>query len=220
MKRPSKQKMKIASLKSDCALFSRLYVACQTRDGDLDKFFTHENKAAPPTLFIEGGLRLGTKADLLQCLALEEKQSVNAPVVDAKLYDGAAVVQMLNPGTAKTFQKYANNVFSSYASSQLATTQRVDLVWDVYIADSLKSSTREKRGKGKRRHVASSTMIPKNWRDFLRVDVSAYRLPQSCNLGGMSMNIQQKNSAHHFCMQSEREQTLDSVLFSRTPYLL
>ena len=38
--------------------------------------------------------------------------------------------------------------------------------------------------------------------------VSAYRLPQLCNLGGMSMNIQRKNSAHHFRMQSEREQTL------------
>ena len=31
VKRPSMQIMKIASLKSDCALFSRLYVACQTK---------------------------------------------------------------------------------------------------------------------------------------------------------------------------------------------
>ena len=77
---------------------------------------------------------------------------------------------MLNPGTANTLQEYADNVFSSYVASQLEAAQRVDLVWDVYIADSLKSSTREKRGKGRRRHVASSTMIPKNWRDFLRVD--------------------------------------------------
>ena len=122
VKRPSKQKMQIASLKSDCALFSRLYVACQTRDGDLDKFFTYENQAAPPSLSVGGGLRLGTKANLLQCLPLEEKQSVNAPIVDAKLYDGAAVVQMLNPGTAKTFQEYADNVFSSYVSSQLANS--------------------------------------------------------------------------------------------------
>ena len=38
--------------------------------------------------------------------------------------------------------------------------------------------------------------------------VSAYLLPQLCNLGGMSMNIQRKNSAHHFRMQSERVQTL------------
>lgn len=170
MKHLSKQKLKIASLKSDCALFSRLYVACQTRDGDLDKFFIHENQAAPPSLSVGGGLRLGSKADLLQCLALENKQSVNAPIVDAKLYDGAAIVQMLQPGTAKTFQEYADNVFSTYMLSQLATAWRVDLVWDVYIADSLKSSTREMRGKGKRRHVASSTMIPKNWREFLRVD--------------------------------------------------
>ena len=82
------------------------------------------------------------------------------------LYDGAAVVQMLNPGTAKTFQEYANNVFSSYVSSQLATTQRVNLVWDVYIVDSLKSSTRKKRGKGKRRRVAFSTMIPRIGKTF------------------------------------------------------
>ena len=34
------------------------------------------------------------------------------------------------------------------------------------------------------------------------------------------MNIQRKNSAHHFRMQSEREQTLVSVFFSQTPYLL
>lgn len=40
---PSKDKQQIAILKNDCALFSRLYIACQTRDGDLDGFFEHEN---------------------------------------------------------------------------------------------------------------------------------------------------------------------------------
>ena len=72
--------------------------------------------------------------------------------------DGAAVVQMLNPGTAKTFQEYANNVFSSYVSSQLATTQRVDLVWDVYIADSLKSSTRKSEAKAR-----EGMLLPPQW---------------------------------------------------------
>ena len=61
------------------------------RDGDLDKFFTHENQAA---LSAGGGLRLGTKADRLQCLALEEKQSVNVPVVDATC--GSANAQSWN----------------------------------------------------------------------------------------------------------------------------
>ena len=49
------------------------------------------------------------------------------------------VVQMLNPGSSKTFQEYADNVFSPYVSSQLAIAQRVYLVWDVQIADNLKN---------------------------------------------------------------------------------
>ena len=40
----------------------------------------------------------------------------------------------------------------------------------MYVADSLKSTTRQKRGKGVRRRVAPTTAIPQNWMDFLRVD--------------------------------------------------
>ena len=36
----------------------------------------------------------------------------------------------------------------------------------------------------------------------------AYRVPQPCNLDGISMNIQEENSARYFRVQSEREQTL------------
>ena len=32
-------------------------------------------------------------------------------------------MQMLNPGTAKTFQEYADNVLSSYVASQLEAAQ-------------------------------------------------------------------------------------------------
>ena len=60
--------------------------------------------------------------------------------------DGAAVVQMLNPGTARTFQDYFDMVFKSYVFSQLETVDRVDVVWDAYIPESLKSTTRNKRG--------------------------------------------------------------------------
>jgi len=133
-------------------------------------FFAHENQAIPPSLSIGGKLRLGTKADLLDCLELEKKQSTNTPVVNAKLFDGAAVVQMLNPGTAKTFQEYADTVFLPYISNHLATAQRVDIVWDVYIPDSLKDVTRQKRGKGIRRRVSPTTLLPQNWKDFLHVN--------------------------------------------------
>ena len=39
----SRQKEQLAALKSECGLFSRLYISCQTRDGDIDSFFSHEN---------------------------------------------------------------------------------------------------------------------------------------------------------------------------------
>jgi len=44
----------------------------------------------------------------------------NAPIVDVKLLDGAAVVHMLNPGTVKTFQEYVDTVFLPYEFIQLS----------------------------------------------------------------------------------------------------
>ena len=41
---------------------------------------------------------------------------------------------------------------------------------DVFQTDSLKGTTRQKRGKGVRRRVGPLAAIPKNWKDFLRVD--------------------------------------------------
>jgi hypothetical protein len=43
----SKGKQQLISLKSDVGLFSRLYIGCQTRDGNLEEFFHHENQAFP-----------------------------------------------------------------------------------------------------------------------------------------------------------------------------
>ncbi len=91
-------------------------------------------------------------------------------MVNVKLFDGAAVVQMLRPGLTKTFQEYADTIFMPYISSQLKSVERVDIVWDVYIQDSLKSTTRQKKGKGVRRRVAPTTTIPHNWKDFLGLD--------------------------------------------------
>lgn len=65
---PSKDKEKIGILKEDCALFSRLYIACQSRDGDLEEFFKFENQPWPPSLSHLGQLREGQKADLVKSL--------------------------------------------------------------------------------------------------------------------------------------------------------
>ena len=166
----SRQKEQLAALKSDCGLFSRLYISCQTRDGDIDNFFSHENQAAPPALSTGGKMRIGIKSDLLRCLESDLIEHNTVPVADAIIIDGAAVVQMLNPGTARTCKEYGEQVFAPYISAQLEKSNRVDLVWDVYLPASLKASTRQKRAKGTRKRVAASIVMPNNWKDFLRVD--------------------------------------------------
>ena len=58
----SKNKAKITVLKED--LFSRLYIAYQNRDGNLEDFFKFENQTWPPSLSLMRELRGGTKVDL------------------------------------------------------------------------------------------------------------------------------------------------------------
>jgi len=41
---------RLTELKNDRVLFSKLYVASQTREGDVDEFFWHENQSTPPSL--------------------------------------------------------------------------------------------------------------------------------------------------------------------------
>jgi len=41
-------------------------------------------------------------------------------------------------------------------------------VWDTYVADSLKESTRDKRGTGIRRKVSGQVKLPVNWMQFLQ----------------------------------------------------
>ena len=40
----------MTSMKTDVELFSRLYISCQMRDGNLEDFFQYENQAWPPAL--------------------------------------------------------------------------------------------------------------------------------------------------------------------------
>jgi hypothetical protein len=176
-------KHKLLSMKSDCSLFSSLFISCQTREGDLEEFFAHENQACPPSISNMGKLRLGTKSDIVSCLEdlipsstndvipdVQSSSSPGVPAVDAVILDGAVIVNMLKPGTARTFSDYATKIFMPYIILQLKHVDRVDLVWDEYIHGSLKTYTRSVRGKGSRRRVEASSTLPKNWQEFLRND--------------------------------------------------
>lgn len=172
----SKASLKVSSLKSDCSLFSRLYIACQSRDGNLQDFFRHENQACPPSLSQLGKLRSGTKADLMQCLQRFCEARSEAPDSDVIILDGAVAINFLQPQGAKTFDEYARKIFVPYVRAQLQYASRLDVVWDQYRTDSLKSQTREKRGKGIRRRVDGPTNLPGNWQQFLRIDANKAEL--------------------------------------------
>ncbi len=91
------------------------------------------------------------KSDLVHCLETLVDAEEDTPEVEALLLDGAAVVHMLKPGAAKTFQSYAHDVFVKYVNSQLQHVRRIDIIWDSYNPDSLKATARAKRGSGTRR---------------------------------------------------------------------
>ena len=126
--RVSKGKLQVALLKCDAELFSRLYIGCQTREGNLEEFFRHENHAYPPALSDGGSLYLGTKSDLTCLKDLSECQC--GAVVGSIIIDGAVIVQMLKPTSVKNFDEYASQIFVPYISSQFQAASRVDLVWD------------------------------------------------------------------------------------------
>ena len=85
---------------------------------------------------------------------------------DCSVLDGAVVVHCLPVTGSNIFDDYAHNVFIPHLNRQRST--RVDVVWDTYIPNSLKQSTREKRGKGVRRKVEGGTKLPSNWKSFPR----------------------------------------------------
>ena len=164
----SVSQQQVSSLKNDCSLFSRLYVASQIRNGDLDEFFQHENQSYPPALSKMGSIRTGAKSDLVDCLEdlAAAHPSGNTPAVQAVIIDGTSAVNMLKPGPAtKTSHDFANQHLP-YIKSHLQHSNRVDIIWDRYFPDSLKTETRLKRGKGVRRRVEPATRVPGNWYEF------------------------------------------------------
>lgn len=168
----------MASLKDDCKLYASLYVACQTREGDLEDFFAHENHSFPPALSSYGKLRQTTKSDGIKILTKLHDPAYEEPDVTAIALDGAAIVQMVSPKTSKTMGQYCNNEIHGFLERYLKipTVSRLDLVFDRYLDKSIKAAAREKRGTGQRIRVEETTPVPKNWKSFLRVNENKQEL--------------------------------------------
>jgi len=90
--------------------------------------------------------------------------------VDVHIFDGPAIMYFLkNKVTChNTFGELKRNVLLPWLISQLTHSDRIDFIWDRYPQDSLKSYTRNERGRSNRRHVGEEIRIPKKMEDFLK----------------------------------------------------
>ena len=96
-KRGSKS-AKISTMKSDINLFSRMYIACQSRAGDMEKFFRHENHRWPPALAHNGNMRGSeNKSDILMKLEPFASKVDDVLGVEMKAIDGSTLTHSLDP---------------------------------------------------------------------------------------------------------------------------
>ena len=107
------------------------------------------------TCFDYGKIRkLTAKSDFLKCLYQEkgrsgEKVSVRyeRTEINTVIVDGAAVVQVNVPETAKTFGEYSKVEIGDKVRSLLACAHQLGIVFNIYEKGYRKKETREGRGK-------------------------------------------------------------------------
>ena len=93
-----------------------------------------------------------------------------------KVIDGAAFINMNGPKSLTTYGKYCEDELLSKLKFTSQNTKRLDLVFDVYNENSLKSKTRENRGGGMRISVRKDTPICKDFQNFMRNDTNKKEL--------------------------------------------
>ena len=110
----------------------------------MNDFFASEIQSYATSLSDFGKLHLPVKkSEIVELIGHDELESIpNA--FQGKIIDGAAIVHMLKAGTATTFAEYSETVFIPYVTRCLGPVQRLDIVWDLYKKDSLKTDTRVK----------------------------------------------------------------------------
>ncbi|KAL8593397.1 hypothetical protein ACOMHN_067072 [Nucella lapillus] len=133
-------------------------------DADMEEFFRYENQREPPSLSNQGSLRSGKKSDILEHLNVPTDRSAEAKAATVLVLDMAAVVHMVRPTSAQTFNDYASQNLVSFLKSQVTpNVTRVDAVWDTYPEDNLKTQTHNRRGLGPRTRIGDGqTRIPKH----------------------------------------------------------
>ena len=111
------KEQKMVALNNDCSLFSRLYIACQARESNLEEFFQARKPAFPTIIVCFWQINKWKKSELIDCLQTASQHT--EPVVDLKATDGAAAVHIFTPTTAcKTFHRLCRQNFFAVCSER------------------------------------------------------------------------------------------------------
>ena len=107
VKKTDRVKEQIATLKKNCSLFSRLFIGCQTKEGNLEEFFYMRTKVVRHHCHKMVHSDLATNLTCSKCLEKVHPSFSEVLATDAVILDGAAIVNMVQPRGCKTFQDYA-----------------------------------------------------------------------------------------------------------------
>ena len=106
--------------KINVTFLSRIYISCQTREGNLKNFFLHESQTSPPSLSENGNLRQAKSKSNIKCIEEGNKiRQQECPQIDSKISDGGALVNMLRTVNRGTFDDYAQKAVMTSIKNQL-----------------------------------------------------------------------------------------------------
>ena len=154
-------------------MYLRLLAINAYKQVPLKRVMSFENATVPLSLFTDDGEMISpTKSDFMHKLEekVAEEITITVENVGCMLFDGMAVIQMLQPETSKKTYRDMTNMFWKYIMSNSKGVKRVKMFFDRYVPDSSKSQTRTKRGDVDSQpscHIQSDMKIPE-WKMSLK----------------------------------------------------
>lgn len=142
-----KTKDKVFSLKMSKDLFAKVAIIAQKRSVDLKALFRYPLGPLPLALAeMDGSLKKTVKSSLFHKLEGSNSFSDDYPVNYAIIVDGMATVRQMKV-TKLTYKEFAKKLLGCVISSGKMAT-RIDVVFDVYLDNSIKDVERNRRSHG------------------------------------------------------------------------
>ena len=129
----------------------------------MGNFFSHENTSVPPSLSKDGKVWSGDKADLFDSLYDRCNTQGTKPTVDGIAVGGPVIINMYGSAGQRTFKEYFEERLEPFLQEKLA---HVNYLWDIYLENSLKMTTREKCAEWSREKVIGTAIMPRRWDTF------------------------------------------------------